>query len=47
MQWASVETEISSKIEEKKIVSTGPLSVYGREGGKFNKRKYHKSESNA
>ena len=44
MQWASIETKISSKVEEKEIAPTGPESVYGREGGKFNKRKYHKNE---
>ena len=47
MQWASIETEISSKVEEKEIAPTGPQSVHGREVGKFNKRKDHKSESNA
>ena len=46
MQWASIEAEISSKIKEKEIAPTGPQSVYGREVGKFNKRKDHKSESN-
>ena len=39
--------KISSKVEEKEIAPTGPQSVHGREVGKFNKTKYHKSESNA
>ena len=47
MLWASIEAEISSKVEGKKIVPTGPQSAHGREVGKFNKRKDHKSESNA
>ena len=47
MQWASIEAEISSKVEEKETAPTGPQSVHGREVGKFNKRKDHKSESNA
>ena len=47
MQWASIKAEISSKVEEKKTAPMDPQSVYGREDGKFNKRKNHKSESNA
>ena len=47
MRWASIETEISSKTEEKGTKPTSPQSVHGRKGGKFNKRKDHKSESNA
>ena len=47
MRWARIETEISFKAEEKEIASIGLQSVHGREGGKFNKRKDHKSESNA
>ena len=39
MQWASIEAEISSKVEEKKTTPTGPQSVYWREGGKFNKKR--------
>ena len=46
MRWASIETEIPPK-EEKETALMGPQSVYGREGGKFNKRKDHKNESNA
>ena len=47
MRWASIETKISSKAEEKEPTPTGPQSVHGREGDKFNKRNDHKSESNA
>ena len=47
MRWASIETEISSKVEEKEITPTGPQSVHGQEVGEFNKKKDHKSESNA
>ena len=47
MRWASIEIEISSKIEKKEIAPADPQSVYGQEGDKFNKRKVHKSESNA
>ena len=47
MRWASIETEISSKVEEKETAPIGSQSVYGREVGKFNKRKDHKSKSNA
>ena len=39
MQWASIETEISSKVKEKEIAPTNRQSVHGREGGKFNKEK--------
>ena len=39
MQWASIETKISSKEEEKETVPTGPQSVHGREVDKFNKKK--------
>ena len=46
MQWASIEVEIYSKVEKKETAPTGSQSVHGREVGKFNKRKYHKSESN-
>ena len=47
MRWASIETKISSKVEEKGTAPTGPRSVHEREVDKFNKRKVHKSESNA
>ena len=47
MQWASIGVEISSRVEEKETAPTGLQSVHEREVGKFNKRKYHKSESNA
>ena len=47
MQWASIEAEISSKVKEKETAPIGSQSVHGREVGKFNKRKDHKSESNA
>ena len=47
MQWASIETKISSEVKEKETAPTGSRSVHAREGGKFNKRKDHKSESNA
>ena len=47
MRWASIEIEISSKTEEKEIEPINPQSVHGREGDRFNKRKDHKSESNA
>ena len=47
MQFVNIEAEISSKVEEKEIAPTGPQSAHGREVGKFNKRKDHKSESNA
>ena len=44
MRWASIETEINSRADEKETAPTGLQSVYGREGDKFNKRKDHKSE---
>ena len=47
MRWASIKTEISSKIEKKETAPADPQSVHGREVSKFNKRKDHKSESNA
>ena len=47
MRWASIEIEIFSKLEKKETAPAGPQSVYGRDGDKFNKRKDHKSESNA
>ena len=47
IQWASIEAKISSKVEEKQTAPTSPQSVHWREGDKFNKRKNHKSESNA
>ena len=47
MQWASIKAGISSKIEGKETAPTGSQSVHGREVGKFDKRKDHKSESNA
>ena len=37
MQWANIKTEISSRAEEKETAPTGLQSVYGREGGKFEK----------
>ena len=46
MQWASIETKISSEVREKEIAPICPRSVH-RRGGKFNKRKDHKNESNA
>ena len=46
MQWASIEVKISSKVKEKETAPTGLQSVHGREVGKFNKRKDHKSEYN-
>ena len=36
MQWASIEAEISSKVEEKETAPTGPQSVHRREVDKFN-----------
>ena len=39
MRWVSIEIEISSKTEQKKIVPTSPQSMHGQEGGKFNKEK--------
>ena len=47
MRRVSIETEISSKVKEKKIAPTGPQSVHGREVGEFNKKEDHESESNA
>ena len=47
MRRASIEVEIFSEVEEKETAPIGPQSVHGREVGKFNKRKDHKSESNA
>ena len=47
MQWASIEAKISSKVERKETAPIGPQSAHAREVGKFNKRKDHKSESNA
>ena len=47
MQWVSIEAEISSKVEEKETAPTCPQSVQRREVDKINKRKDHKSESNA
>ena len=38
MRGASIETEISPKAEEKETAPTGLQSVYGREGGKFEKK---------
>ena len=45
IRWASIEIEISSKTKGTK--PTNLQSVHGRECDKFNKRKDHKSESNA
>ena len=39
MRWASVETEISPRTEEKETTPTGLQSMHGREGGKFDKKK--------
>ena len=39
MRWASIETEISSKIKKEETALAYIRSVYGREGGKFNKEK--------
>ena len=36
---ASIETEVSSKVEEKEAAPTGPQNVHRREGGKINKEK--------
>ena len=47
MRWSSIEKKISFRAEEKETAPTGPQSVHGREGDKFNERKDHKSESNA
>ena len=47
MKWTSIEAKTSSKEEEKETAPTCPQSVQRREVGKFNKRKDHKSESNA
>ena len=47
MRGASIETKTFSRVEEKETAPIGPQSVHGREDGKFNKRKDHKSESNA
>ena len=44
---ASIETEISPKVEEKETAPTGLQSMHGREDGKFDKKKKHKSETNA
>ena len=38
MRWASIETEISPKAEEKETTPTGLQSMHGREGGKFDKK---------
>ena len=37
MRWASIETEISSKVEEKETAPTSSQSVHGKKVGKFNK----------
>ena len=47
MRWVSIETKVSSKVEEKETAPTGLQSMHGREGGKFDKKKKHKSETNA
>ena len=47
MRWASIETEISPKAKEKETTPTGLQSMHGREGGKFDKKKKHKMETNA
>ena len=39
MRGASIETEISPKVEEKETTPTGLQSMHGREGGKFDKKK--------
>ena len=39
MQWARIEAKISSKVEREETAPTGPQSLHGREGGKFNKEK--------
>ena len=38
MQWASIETEISPKTEEKKTTPTGLQSMHGQ-GGRFDEKK--------
>ena len=47
MRGASIKTEISPKAEEKETAPTGRQSMHGREGGKFNKKKSIKIETNA
>ena len=47
MRQARIDTKISPKAEGKETASTGLQSVYGQEGGKFDKKKKHKSETNA
>ena len=39
MQWASIETEISPKAEEKETTPTGLQNMHGQEGGKFDEKK--------
>ena len=39
MQWVSIKTEVSSKVEEKETAPTGPQNVHRREGVKINKGK--------
>ena len=39
MQWASIETEISPKTEEKEIAPTGLQGMHEQEGGKFDEKK--------
>ena len=39
MRWASIETKISPKAEEKETAPTGLQSMHGQEGGKFEEKK--------
>ena len=39
MRWASIETEISPKAEEKETAPTSLQSMHGQKGGKFDKKK--------
>ena len=39
MRWASIETEISPKVEEKETALISLQNMHGREGGKFDKKK--------
>ena len=38
MRQASIDTEISPKVEEKETAPTGLQSMHGQEGGKFEKK---------
>ena len=47
MRQASIKIEKSPKTEEKGTTPTGLQSMHGQEGGKFDKKKKHKRETNA